>query len=156
MPYSFADEPRAPLYVELTLSLVTMVVTMLFVAVALGRTDRLSDNRFILWGAAGAMALGSILAAFGETDSSVGMGALVRVFSSVLTGSGLGGPVRLLGRALLRHWGPGGLGGAGRRVVRRLHPRVLPVHPARPCGLGHHRRNSARLGVAFAPRSAAG
>lgn len=110
VPYSFADEPRAPLYVELTLSLVTMVVTMLFVAVALGRTDRLSDNRFILWGAAGAMALGSILAAFGETDSSVGMGALV--FSSVLTGSG--------SAALFVCWGERFFGIGGRVALVEL------------------------------------
>ena len=110
VPYSFAAEPRAPLYVELTLSLVTMVVTMLFVAVALGRTDRLSDNRFILWGAAGAMALGSILAAFGETDSSVGMGALV--FSSVLTGSG--------SAALFVCWGERFFGIGGRVALVEL------------------------------------
>ena len=110
VPYSFSAEPRVPLYVELTLSLVTMVVTMLFVAIALGRTDRLSDNRFILWGAAGAMALGSILAAFGETGSSVGMGALV--FSSVLTGSG--------SAALFVCWGERFFGIGGRVALVEL------------------------------------
>ena len=110
VPYSFAAEPRAPLYVELTLSLVTMVVTMLFVAVSLGRTDRLSDNRFVLWGAAAAMALGSILAAFGEPGSSVGMGALV--FSSVLTGSG--------SAALFVCWGERFFGIGGRVALVEL------------------------------------
>lgn len=110
VPYSFTAEPRAPLYVELTLSLVTMVVTMLFVAVALGRTDRLSDNRFVLWGAAGAMALGSVLAAFGNPESSVGMGALV--FSSVLTGSG--------SAALFVCWGERFFGIGGRVALVEL------------------------------------
>lgn len=110
VPYFRLPAPRDTLYAGLTLSLITMVVTMLFVAVALGRGERLSDNRFILWGAAGAMAAGSLLAVFGEPETNFGMGALV--FSSVLTGSG--------SAALFVCWGEQFFGTGGRVALVEL------------------------------------
>lgn len=110
VPYFRLPSPRDALYAELTLSLVTMVVTMLFIAVALGRGERLADNRFILWAAAGAMAAGSLLAVFGEPGTSFGTGALV--FSSVLTGSG--------SAALFVCWGEQFFGTGGRVALVEL------------------------------------
>lgn len=110
VPYSFTQDVRPSLYTELTLSLATMVVTMLFIAIALGRGDRLSDNRFIVWTAAAAMALGSVLAAFGSSSTTSGMGALV--FSSVLTGSG--------SAALFVCWGEQFFGTGGRVALVEL------------------------------------
>lgn len=110
VPYASLPDPRSALYTTLTLSLVTMVVTMLFIAVALRRSDALSDNAFVLWAGAGAMGLGSVLTAFSDPNTSAGMGVLV--FSSILTGSG--------SAALFVCWGEQFFGMGGRVALVEL------------------------------------
>lgn len=86
VPYFYTPDPQSTLYVGLPLSLLTMVVTMLFVAIALRKRDRLADNPIIVFGAAIAMALGSLLIAFGDPAEARGMGLLM--LGAILTGSG--------------------------------------------------------------------
>ena len=86
VPYSFTPDPRSTLYTGFTLSLITMVVTMLFIAIALWRGDDLSRSPIVTGAAAGAMALGSVLLSLGDPATSSGM--LVLTLSSVMTGSG--------------------------------------------------------------------
>ena len=86
VPYQFLPDPREALYGTQTFSLATMVVTMLFVAVALRKADRLCDNRIVVWAAAVAMTGGSLLAVFGDSQSITGAGILM--LGSVLTGLG--------------------------------------------------------------------
>ncbi|MEY8461473.1 helix-turn-helix transcriptional regulator [Eggerthellaceae bacterium 24-137] len=110
VPYLTAPDPRTALYVGLTISLVTMVATTLFIAIALRRAERLSDNRFIVWGAAAAMTAGAVLSAFSNPDESVGMGALM--LSSILTGTG--------SAALFVCWGEQFFGTGGRVALVEL------------------------------------
>lgn len=110
VPYLSAPDPRAALYTGLTISLVTMVVTMLFVAIALKHADRLSDNRFIVWMAAGAMTTGSLLSVFSNPENSTGMGVLM--LSSILTGTG--------SAALFVCWGEQFFGTGGRVALVEL------------------------------------
>lgn len=110
VPFSFSPDPRASLYVGLTASLVTMVVTMLFIAVALARGAQLSENAIVRWAAAAAMAVGSVAAAFSDPETSAGMGALM--LSSILTGSG--------SAALFVCWGEQFFGTGGRVALVEL------------------------------------
>ena len=110
VPFSFSPDPRASLYVGLTASLVTMVVTMLFIAVALARGACLSENAIVRWAAAAAMAVGSAAAAFSDPGTSAGTGVLM--FSSILTGSG--------SAALFVCWGEQFFGTGGRVALVEL------------------------------------
>ncbi len=110
VPYSLSPEPRTTLYAGFTLSLATMVATMLFIAVAAGRGAAVSENRFICWVAAGAMAAGSVICALGDPGTSWGM--LLLTLGAVMTGSG--------SAALFVCWGEQFFGIGGRVALVEL------------------------------------
>ena len=85
VPYGFSSDVRGSLYTSLLISLVSMVVTLLFVAVIV-RRERMSANRSIVGGAAFMMSAGSALTLFADPTTPVGM--LVLGISAVMTGTG--------------------------------------------------------------------
>lgn len=100
VPYLRATNVRATLYSSQLFSLVAMVGTMLFVALAVRRGGSLTTGKPVVFGSAAAMFAGTALTMF--ADSATVNGTLLLGFGSVLTGSG--SAVMLLGWVEVLSW----------------------------------------------------
>lgn len=85
VPYSFSSDVRGTLYMSLLISLVSMVVTLLFVAIIV-RRESVGASSPVVIGSATMMSLGSVLTPFADPTTPTGMLSLG--VGAIMTGTG--------------------------------------------------------------------
>jgi hypothetical protein len=85
-PYLSSSNVRDVAYMTLFVSLPAMAITLFFIIIVVKRSERVSLNRRLILGAAILTCLGTLLAAFSDTETSRGM--LILGISAILTGIG--------------------------------------------------------------------